>query len=287
MRGQRHLLLWALGLSLLPSVAWADAEIEGCPPWCPVPHEPTTTVSPHAKGRWWPGFAMRSYSLRVSDERSRIGTDDRTAGSVGLEERSLNYLSLGKWSARYTDFIAFGGGNAGVDGGAGMDGAIGFKPLVGPGHGPLLRLGVRAHWYYRAHFHTSILELPQAQVGYSFIGRRLHLEAAARGGPVLTGRYGVDGGAVTRLDNSLEVGGYVSFGLRPVRLDVEASRVRLGGVSGPVDSLDALLCGTLAKPIVCFHGSALRGTLGSRSGSQLGTATYVGVTIGYGPVEWR
>jgi hypothetical protein len=276
-----------VSLVLVASTAWGDAEVEGCPPWCRAPHKPVE-ISPRAKGRWWPGFAMRSYSLRVSDERTVIGRDDRTAASVGVEERALAVLSLGTWSARYTDFIALGGGAAGVDGGFGTDAAVGYRPLFGDRHGPFARLGVRAHWYHRAHFHTSILEVPQLQLGYSFIGRRLHVEAAARGGPVLTGRWGVDGAAATRLGGSLEVGGYVSLGFRPLRLDVEASRVRLdAAIPGPVESLDALLCGTLAKPIVCFHGSALRGSLVGGPGLARATATYVGVTIGFGPVEWR
>ena len=276
----------AVALASTPSLVWADAQLEGCPPWCPAPHT-DIRVSPRAKGRWWPGFAMRSLSLRGSVERTRIGTDDRTAASIGVEEHALAYMSLGHISARYTDFLALGGGGAGVDGGLGLDAAVGYRPLFGQRHGPFGRLGVRAHWLYRGHFHSSLLELPQAQVGYSYIGRRLHLEAGARGGPVLTGRYGVDGGAATRLGGSLEVGAYVGAGFRPLRLDVEASRVRLGGADGPVDSLDALLCGTLARPTVCFHGTGLRGDLGGSSGRGQATAVYVGVTIGIGPVEWR
>jgi hypothetical protein len=231
---------------------------------------------------------MRALSLRASEERTRIGNDDRTGGSIGVDEHALAYLSLGKVNARYKDFITFGGGGAGVDGGLGIDAAIGLQPLFGDHHGPVVRLGLRAHYLYQQHFHTSLLELPQFQLGYSYIRKTLHLEAGARGGPVLTGRYGVDGGAATSLAGSFEVGGYAAIGARPVRLDVEASRVRLDpGPEGPVESLDALLCGALSRPIVCFHGSAVRGALVGGAGLTRATAGYVGLTVGIGPVEWR
>jgi hypothetical protein len=288
MSRRRRDLVCGIALALASPDARGDAELEGCPPWCPPAHV-KEEVSARARGRWWPGFAMRSLSLRGSSERTQIGRDDRTGGSLGVEERALAYLSLGRLSARYADFLSLGGSDAGVDGGLGVDAALGYRAPIGERHGPFGRLGVRAHMHYRAHFYTSLLELPQAQLGYAYLGRRFHVEAAARGGPVLTGRYGVDGGAATRLDGSLEAGGYIAMGFRPLRLDVEASRVRLdsGGAQAPVDSVDVLLCGVLSKPIVCFHGSADRGKLAGISGLTPATGTYVGVSIGFGPVEWR
>jgi len=275
----------ALAMIVSSSTASADPRTEPCPPECPAPR---VRVGAHAKGRWWPGFAMRALSLRISDERTHIGGDSRTAGSAGVEERALSYLSLGKLNARYTDFLSLGGGDAGVDGGLGVDAAIGYQPLLGEHHGPFVRFGIRAHSLYRGRFHTSLFELPQAQLGYSYIRRTLHLEAGARSGPVLTGRYGVEGGAATDLGGSLEVGGYVAVGVRPLRLDVEASRVRIDpGAEGPVNSIDALLCGAMARPIVCFHGSAVRGDLVGTTGLTRATAAYVGLTVGFGPVEWR
>jgi hypothetical protein len=245
-------------------------------------------VSTRAKGRWRPGFAMRALSLRGSVERTRVGNDDQTAGSLGVEERALAYLSLGNLSARYSDFFALGGGDAGVDGGVGVDAALGYRAPLGERHGPLARVGVRAHWLYYGHFYTSLLELPQAQLGYSYVSRGAHVEAAARAGPVLTGRYGVDGGAATRLGGSLEVGGYAALAVRPLRLDIEVARVRLdGGERGPVDSLDALLCGALGHPTVCLRTGVMRGRLVARSALEEAKAFYVGVTIGVGPVEWR
>jgi hypothetical protein len=231
---------------------------------------------------------MRALSLRGSLERTRLGDGDRTAGSLGVEERALSYMSLGSLSARYSDLLALGGGDAGVDGGLGVDAALGFHAKFDGRHGPLGRLGVRAHWLHHGHFHTSLLELPQAQLGYGYVTRTLHVEAAARGGPVLTGRYGVDGGSSARLGDSLEVGGYVAFALRPVRLDVEASRIRLdAGASGPVDSLEALLCGALGHPTACVQVITARGRLAVGPALERATAVYVGVTIGIGPVEWR
>lgn len=280
---------WFLALAAVaaPSTAFADPSTEGCPPWCPAPHTPPH-VSAHAKGRWRPGFAMRALSVQGAEEHTRIGADDHTAGSFGVEERALAYLSLGKVNARYTDFFTMGGGPAGFDGGLGIDAAIGFRPLIGEHHGPIARLGLRAHYRYHQHFHSSLLELPQLELGYAYLRKTLHLEVGVRGGPVLTGRYGVDGGATTNLSGTFEVGGYLAFGARPVRFDLEASRVRLdAGPEGPVESIDALLCGALSRPIVCFHGSAARGDLLGVAGLTRATATYIGLTVGIGPVTWR
>jgi hypothetical protein len=73
-----------------------------------------------------------------------------------------------------------------------------------------------------------------------------------------------------------------------VRLELDASRVRLdAGAEGPVESIDALLCGALARPIVCFHGYAARGGLVGVTGSTRATAAYIGLTVGIGPVTWR
>jgi hypothetical protein len=232
---------------------------------------------------------MRALSLRGSVERVRFGDASKTAGSVGIEERALAYLNKGWFSARYLDVFAIGGGNAGVDGGLGMDGALGLRAPFAERHGPFFRLGVRAHLLHRGRFHTSLVEFPQAQLGYSLLARAIHVDLGARAGYSLVGRYAIDGAPSRRLGSTPEFGGYGAIGLRPIRLDVEVSRIASGNVNlTPVDTLSALLCGVASPPTVCVRAELLRGDVRGPSGQPLpSSSAYLGISVGVGPAEWR
>lgn len=249
--------------------------------------------------RWRPGFAMRVLSIRGTVERVRLGRDSSATGTVGVEERALAYLNQGWISARYTDLLGIGAGDEGIEGGLAVDAALGLRlpwpPRSRGGeqarHGPFLRVGARAHLLDRGHLLTSLVELPQAQLGYSLLAPNIHVDLGARAGVSLAGRYllhGSDDAAPRKLGSAAELGGYAAIGVRPFRLDVEVSRVTAPGDLGPVDALSALLCSVLSPPTLCVKGELLRADVIGSSGATISSSgAYVGMSLGLGPAEWR
>jgi hypothetical protein len=279
-----------LSFALLFAARTASAEGAPPPPKCPPNCDEFHFVEPkrQAQVRWRPGFAMRAISVRGSFERTGLAGEHQTNFSGGLEERGLAHMNFGVLSARYLDFATIGGGNAGVDGGLGADVAFGLRPRLGRGHGPLFRLNARAHLLYGGRFHSSLVEFPAAQVGYAFVGGTYHVELAGRAGLALVGRYAVEGATSRHLGGAPELGGYLSLGARPLRLELDVSRIasetdRFGGLH----AVDGFMCVVFMIPTVCAHAQVLQGDAAVKGERRETTASYAGITVGLSAFEWR
>jgi hypothetical protein len=193
------------------------------------------------------------------------------------------FLRRKLFSAHGSHWLALGGGGAGFEGTLGGSAAGGFRVPIGERHGPVLRAGVVGYLRGNDAFYSSLLELPQVQVGYQYMRGTTVFELAATSGVVLTGRERV-GDTDWRKLGGFEVGAHASVQIPWLRLSTRAVRLptqdRLGAEVG---MLEATLCGRTAPFAVCADGRAMRtdafvdvsGAIASVRG------VYAGLTFGF------
>jgi len=281
-----HLLRSAVVLSILalPAIARAqtiavDAELAA-----PVPQP----WDPHRRigdGGLYEGgmFGVRTSTTRVH------GSDVDTNGAgIGLELTSHNetYGIRGPVTHRGTTFFIIGGGARGFEGGLGGDFAVGWRAPVASHHGPLLRLGMRGWLLGNNELYSSLLELPQLQLGYGWIKGGDVLELAGRAGPVLTGRYNTGEQAHRKLGDAFEIGGHGAVHVDPVHLELGYMRVLTDhGPGGAVDMVSGNLCGAALALRLCLDTRYFRGNESFASGSGVAESVYAGLSLGMGS-EW-
>jgi hypothetical protein len=274
--------LFAVGSSC--GTARADEDL----PFAPPPHRhPKPQVSAHAQGRWFPGFAMRMFAISGATEQTSIGPARTHDGAVAFEDRAVAYMNKGIISARYTDRLAFGYGSGGFEGGVAADPAVGLAPKLTEHSRPYLRLGLRAEWMRYQHFHTSLFEFPQAQLGFSLFDAPVHVDAGVLGGFVWIGRFGVENAVTEDLGDAGEIGARVAFAVKPFRLETGISRFEPRGPRPPVNAIDSFLCGAPQRVVACFRAQFHRASLFTGTSIEPIWASYVGISIGTGAAEWR
>jgi hypothetical protein len=215
---------------------------------------------------------------------TRVQGSDAVAGAV-LGGAGVAYDTRDLATIRLTHFAFLGGGTGGVEGGIGLAYAMGLLAPLGSNHGPFARLGGRAQVYGNDELYTSLVELPELQLGYQLLERDLHFELAGRGGAVLVGRYN-PANASRPLGKAFEWGGIASLRVNAVHLDVEFMRIeaRSSAPETPVDVLSAMLCGAVFPLGICLDMRRHSGEVRPRSGgpSLDLESTYVGLTVGAG-----
>jgi hypothetical protein len=221
------------------------------------------------------------FGLRGS--MTRAGERDAVAG-LQLGGGGVAYDRRGSATLRATHFAQIGGGTGGVEGGIGLAYAAGLLGELGRGHGPVARFGGRAHLLGNDELYASLVELPEVQLGYQLLARRLHLELAARTGAVLVGRYNPEGGR-RPLGKAFEWGALAALRVEGVHLDLEWMRIeaRSSDPDTPVDVLSGLLCAAASPLALCLDARRYTGDVRAEaSDARRVTSTYLGLTAGWG-----
>jgi hypothetical protein len=157
---------------------------------------------------------------------------------------------------------------------------------VASSHGPLVRIGMRGWLLGNNELYSSLLELPQAHLGYGWLKGGDVLEISGRAGPVLTGRYNTGDQARRKLGDAFEVGGHVAVHVDPVHLELGYMRVLADtGPGGAVDMLSGNLCGAALALRVCLDTRYFRGNESFTQGSGVAESVYAGLSLGLGS-EW-
>jgi hypothetical protein len=215
---------------------------------------------------------------------TRVEGSDAVAGLL-LGGEGLAYDTRGMATLRLAHFAYLGGGTGNLEGGIGLAYAMGAIAKLGDGHGPLARLGGRAHLHGNDELYASLVELPELQLGYQLLRRRLHVELAARAGAVLVGRYN-PGAARRRLGKAFEWGALAALRWEAIHLDLEWMRIeaRSSEPNTPVDVLSGMLCGAVNPLALCLDLRRYSGQARpNRGGAPLDLdATYIGLAIGAG-----
>ncbi|HEV8247770.1 MAG TPA: hypothetical protein VGP93_18475 [Polyangiaceae bacterium] len=231
-----------------------------------------------------PGDELAVFGARGSETLSQVGADSEHAAAVEFSLTNHAYQGSGLWTNRSLFFGFIGGGSAGVEGGLGADIAGGLRIHFAPTHGPIVRLGVRGYLLGNDVLYSSLLELPEGQLGYQILSRQALVEIAFSAGPVLTGRYDVGRADPRKLGGTFEWGGH--FALRADVLHAELSLSRLeteqGSALPAIEQVSLVLCGMPPPFGICLDVRRWA-TQVRDSGAVLDSrANYVGLQIGIG-----
>jgi hypothetical protein len=221
---------------------------------------------------------------------TRVRGADRDVEGWGLTfaGQGESYRTEGNLTDRSTHSFAIGGGTAGFEGGLETSGAVGVRASLGPNHGPLARLGIAGSLWGNSLLYSSMLELPQLQVGYQYLEGSTVLEVAARVGPVLAGRYNVGDASSRKLGSAFEYGGYAAIHASGVHITGSLARfdaMRADG-PGPVDVARGSLCTWVGNAGLCVDGRYLRGDVspgppGLGSDTHEARSLYGGILLGW------
>lgn len=255
---------------------------EACAPGCPYTR----------RGRWEKGWTPSQVDTGVGGLRLSTtaidGSDHDTHGAMlgmQLAGQDQSYGAMGLFDNRNASFAYIGGGRAGFEGGLGIDFAGGLRTSFTDGSAGFLRLGARG-WLMGNHYlYSSLLEVPQIQLGWQWLQRGQVVELAGRTGPVLVGRFNSGDDAFRKLGDAFEVGGHAAVHLEPAHLELGYTRVYATSPGGAVDMIQGSVCGQALLLAICVDGRYFRGDErlgGVPSAFGPAEAFYGGLTIGIG-----
>ena len=276
-----------------PAEAPAQAPASGRLVIAVPPEDACAPGCPHARrGRWEKRWTPTQVDTGVGGLRmsttSLDGSDHDTNGAMlGLQfgGQEQSYAAMGIFDHRSASFAHIGGGRAGFEGGLGIDFAGGLRTAPTDGSAGFLRLGARGWLMGNNYLYSSLLEVPQIQLGWQWLQRGKVVELAGRTGPVLVGRYNTGDDAFRRLGDAFEVGGHAAMHFEPAHLEAAYTRVYATSPGGAVDMVQGSVCGQAFVLAICVDGRYFRGDqrLGGSPGSfGPAEAFYGGLTIGIG-----
>jgi hypothetical protein len=181
-----------------------------------------------------------------------------TSGSgLTLAGEGEEFVARGLFSAHSSHRFAIGGGGAGFEGTLQAGLAGGFRIPVGQKHGPVFRAGVFGYVRGNDAFYSSLLDLPQVQVGYQYLRGRTAMEVGVTTGAVLTGRFRAGEAETRRLGAGLEVGGYGALHVPWFRITLQAMRLPASdALSSSVRTAEGSICAISFPFAICADGRA-------------------------------
>jgi hypothetical protein len=272
----------------VPAIARADPATvtravpsgEGAAPSATLP-APTPCEPPEAEGSVRVSTGCCVFGLRESLVEVR-GVRAGEGPGVMLSSEGQEYVRRGLFSGRGLHRLAIGGGGAGFEGALLGGLAGGVRAPLGERHGIVVRAGVEGYLLGNDAFYSSLLELPQIQLGYQYMRGITVYELGAKNGAVLAGRWRAGEGDARRLGDGFELGGYATMQVPWLRLSVSATRLPTRDVlSSAIDVAEGTLC-LLAAPIgACLDARLMQGRVLFAGAPSDASVAYVGLTLGF------
>jgi hypothetical protein len=211
----------------------------------------------------------------ASDHVGALGVSSQREGFAydrGLDVRASNVIDLG--AGLHDGTVVFQGAFA-------FELAGGYRFHVADTHGPFVRGGFEALIGGNPLVYRSLLELPQAQLGYQYLSPTALVEVAGRAGLSIFGRSDMGYEASHHLDQVLDLGGMMTVKTGPVWLSGEWSHFLPRDGEVPVDWLTVSLCGLAHGLAVCTMARSVdaEGSV-APDGHVASHAVQVGLTIG-------
>ncbi|HEX6275712.1 MAG TPA: hypothetical protein VFZ53_21875 [Polyangiaceae bacterium] len=211
--------------------------------------------------------------------RARFEDQSPKGASVLASAAHFSYDTRTVFSGRSYGFGFIGGGSAGFEAGLGGELAFGLRIPFAKAHGPVVRIAVEGFIMGNDRFYASMLELPKGEFGYQLLNDNVLVEAAVTAGPVLTGRFDVEGAKGRALGGLFEVGGHVALGLPTAHLEFSVNRLDSGDFRlGAFNALTSSLCGLPSVFAVCADARYLAG--GANDPEPDARVAYLGVRAG-------
>ncbi len=190
----------------------------------------------------------------------------------GTEEKNLHLET----------FFSLGGGSAGFEGalqGKRLWGAL-FRS--GAHNGLAARIGFHGWIWGNNQLYSSLLSVPEGELGWQFARGRFLFEAGVHGGAVLVGRYRPGVEESRKLGRSVDYGAYASIITEQTQVSLEMTRVDSlpwNSDEKPVDDLHGTLCLIPIPVALCLRGDWLHGRSPAAS-PRVHDSFYAGLVIG-------
>jgi hypothetical protein len=215
----------------------------------------------------------------VSDAIGPFATQ-RTGFEVSADSEEYwrhDKVFSGVWRYR----AAIGGGGAGLEGTLLGDVAFGFRLPVAEDQGPVLRAGMKGWMIGNDVFYSSLLELPQLQVGWQWSQGHAVAEIGATGGMALTGRFRSWEEPSRGLGTAFAYGGRASLQIPWVRLSASVERLPPGDSLDSVDVGMTTLCIVASPLAICGDALVEQGHFASAGSEAFVRSVYGGLTLGF------
>jgi hypothetical protein len=218
--------------------------------------------------------------LQLSSTRAPGYTDPAFGASAAVQV--IRISSLGEQSHYERSRFTIGGGSAGFEGALDVMTASGFLARIGAHQGIVARIGAQAWVWGNQQLYSSLLSLPEGQLGFQFARGSGALELGLHGGAVLVGRYRPGTEESRKLGKSADYGAYAAIHFAPVHIDLDLVRIDAlrAPPNTPVDNLRGSVCLVPAVFSLCFRGDWLQGSTPAASSPRSHDALYLGLLVG-------
>ncbi len=280
-------------LPLLPSSVAAPAPAAPVPP-ASAPAAPVKVAAESDTG--W-GFTMcngiDTKAVRVSTGctgvlglRGSVSHVDRVPANEGaglmFSAEGEEYWRRGIFNSRGQYRAALGGGAAGLEGALLGAFAFGFRAPVTENQGPVVRAGAYGYLLGNDAFTSSLIELPQLQLGWQWSRGHAVFEIAGTTGVALTGRFRAGEAAARDIGQGFSFGGHASVQAPWVRVSLEAERLPTNDSIGmPVDVVSGTLCAVASPVAICADARAMQARAFVAGAEPMARVAYAGLTLGF------
>jgi hypothetical protein len=197
--------------------------------------------------------------------------------SIDSEEYWHKHLYSGVWQER----AAIGGGGAGLEGALFGNAGIGFRIPVEAEQGPVVRAAAEGYLFGNNAFYSSLIELPQLQLGWQWSTGHAVAEIAGTAGVVLTGRFRAGDAATREMGTGGAYGGHLSVQVPWIRVSAMFERLPSEDGLAPVDMGMATLCAVASPVAICADGLVEQSNALVAGGDPFVRAAYGGITLGF------
>lgn len=221
------------------------------------------------------GLAGGIVSTGGGDATSRLGT-------IAFHGEQLGYGYDRGLIVRVSNAFDLGGDVRGFHGGLMGDASGGWRFGASDTWGPFVRAGIAVALRGDALVYQSLLELPQAAVGWQYVSENTVLDLAPRAGFVILGQSNTGDHASRKLDIGLDAGAVATLRLGAMLARASWSRFFPRSPGAPVDWIGLGFCGRTFV-VLCTTGGVVAGDVQLPSGElRASHVTEVMFTIGLG-----
>jgi hypothetical protein len=248
-------------------------------------HTLALTTPPQRDGKTESLMLVSTVGLTAMVTAARGGDADDRLGSLSLSSRKMGFAYDRGLDVRVVNTFELGASEhdrkIGFHGGGSVEASGGYRFHVAETHGPFIRGGIEALIGGDSLVYQSLVELPQAQLGYQYIAGPSLFEVAGRSGFSIFGRSDTGDQASRHLDQVLDVGAMGTARTGPVVVTAEWSHFLARGEGAPIDWVTIAVCGIARTVALCTDVRAVSGDVYLPSQALAASrVTQVGITIG-------
>jgi hypothetical protein len=237
---------------------------------------------PHHGGKVVRAMKYSASGLSAGLVSTGGGDATRRLGTLAIHSEQLGYGYDRGLVVRVANAIDLGGDVRGFHGGLTGDLSGGYRFGASDTYGPYVRGGIALALRGDALVYQSLLELPQASIGYQYVTASTVLDLAPRLGFVILGQSNTGDQASRKLDLGLDAGATAAVRVGPIMARASWSHLLPRSAGGAVDWVGLGLCGR-TRLVVCTTAGFVAGDV-HLPGGAIGAShvAEIAFTIGLG-----